>query len=133
MLKYMLDTSICVELLNGNEHVRNLCVEHNDECCISPIVAMELLYGAYNAPKKYRDHEVEKAKLLINHYPMVGIDDDVDFFVTEKLRLESIGMSIEDFDLLIGTSCQVSNLTIVTHNVKHFNRIQGLPFEDWTE
>ena len=133
MLKYMLDTSICIELLNGNEHVRTLCVEHNDECCISPITAIELLYGAYNAPKKYRDHEIEKAKLLINHYLMVGIDDAVEFFATEKIRLESIGMPIEDFDLLIGSSCRESGLTIVTHNVKHFDRIQGLSLEDWTE
>ena len=127
----MLDTSICIELLHGNEQVRLHCIEHDDECCISPITAIELLYGAYNAPQRYREHEIEKAKLLIHHYPIVGIDDVAEFFATEKLRLESIGMSIEDFDLLIGASCHVSDLTIVTHNIKHFNRIQGLKFEDW--
>ena len=34
-LKYLLDTSTCIELLRGNEHVRQLCVEHNQLCCIS--------------------------------------------------------------------------------------------------
>ena len=131
MVKYMLDTSICIELLRGNELVRQRCVEHNDECCISPITAIELLYGAYGAPERYREHEVAKAKLLIEHYPMFGIDDGVEFFATEKHRLESIGNSIEDFDLLIGTSAHEMGLTVVTHNIKHFNRISGLKYEDW--
>ena len=127
----MLDTSICIELLNGNEKVRQRCVDHNDECCISPITAIELLYGAYNAPQQYQDHEVEKAKLLIEHYPMFGIDDGVEFFAKEKLRLASIGNSIEDFDLLIGASAREMGLIIVTHNIRHFSRIDGLQYEDW--
>lgn len=72
-LKYLLDTSTCIELLRGNGHVRNLCVEHNQQCCISVVTTIELLYGAYNAPSRYRQQELAKARLLINYYDIVGI------------------------------------------------------------
>ncbi|MBQ5457630.1 MAG: type II toxin-antitoxin system VapC family toxin, partial [Bacteroidales bacterium] len=59
-LKYLLDTSICVELLRGNEQVRQHCVKNNQYCCISAITAIELLYGAYKASNKYRQQELSK-------------------------------------------------------------------------
>ena len=73
--KYLLETSTCIELLRGNEHVRQHCVEHNQLCCISAITAIELLYGAYDAPERYREKEINKAKMLIDYYTVVGIDE----------------------------------------------------------
>ena len=130
-LKYLLDTSTCIELLRGNGHVRNLCVEHNQQCCISVVTTIELLYGAYNAPSRYRQQELAKARLLINYYDIVGIDNIADAFCSEKVRLESIGKTIEDFDLLIGITARENDLAVVTHNTKHFSRIKGLKTEDW--
>lgn len=73
-------------------------------CCISAVTAIELLYGAYNAPEK---------------------------FSSEKIRLEKAGIVIEDLDLMIGTTGVAGDLIVVTHNIKHFNRIKGLEYEDW--
>ena len=39
---------------------------------------------------------------------------------------------IEDFDLMIGTTGVIDDLTVVTHNTKHFSRIEGIKLEDWT-
>ena len=129
--KYLLETSTCIELLRGNEKVRQKCVEHNMLCCISAITAIELLYGAYNAPEKYREQELTKARLLIAYYSIVGIDEIPELFCSEKIRLEKLGNIIEDFDLMIGTTGVTGNLIVVTHNIKHFNRIEGLEYEDW--
>ena len=129
--KYLLETSTCIELLRGNTKVRQKCVEHNQLCCISAITAIELLYGAYNAPEKYREQELSKARMLIDYYTVVGIDEIPDFFCSEKIRLEKAGNIIEDFDLMIGSTGVVGDLTIVTHNVKHFNRINGIKYVDW--
>lgn len=130
--KYLLETSTCIELLRGNERVRQHCVEQNQLCCISAITAIELLYGAYDAPEKYRETEIAKAKMLIDYYTVVGIDEIPDAFSREKLRLESIGQVIEDFDLMIGITGREGDMTVVTHNMKHFNRIEGIKTEDWT-
>lgn len=48
-----------------------------------------------------------------------------------KSDLERKGMRIDDFDLLIGATALKNSLTLVTHNIKHFKRIPGLPIEDW--
>ncbi|MBR5982374.1 MAG: PIN domain-containing protein [Bacteroidales bacterium] len=130
-LKYLLDTSTCIELLRGNEQVRQQCVKNNQYCCISAITAIELLYGAYKASNKYRQQELAKARLLVDYYDVVGIDNIADAFSFEKVRLESCGQVIEDFDLLIGITARENNLIVVTHNSKHFCRIEGLSIEDW--
>ena len=129
--KYLLETSTCIELLRGNDKVRQKCVEHNQLCCISAVTAIELLYGAYNAPEKYRDQELAKARMLIDYYTIVGIDEIPELFCREKVRLEKIGDIIEDFDLMIGTTGIVGNLIVITHNAKHFSRLNGIQYEDW--
>lgn len=45
--------------------------------------------------------------------------------------MEKSGNIIEDFDLMIGTTGVIGDLTVVTHNTKHFNRIEGIKLEDW--
>ena len=130
--RYLLDTSTCVELLRGNQRVRERCVENDQLCCISAITAIELLYGAYGSPERYREKEVAKVKMLINYYTVVGIDDIPEAFSLEKRRLEKLGRVIEDFDLMIGMIGCVADMVVVTHNQKHFERIDGIKIEDWT-
>lgn len=130
-LKYLLDTSTCIEILRGNELIRQHCVENNQFCCISAITAIELLYGTYKAPDKYRQQEQSKARMLIDYYDVIGIDGIADAFCQEKVRLERTGQTIEDFDLLIGITARENNLTVVTHNTKHFSRIENLKTADW--
>lgn len=129
--KYLLDTSICIELLRGNEKVREKCIEENQYCCISAITAIELIYGAYNAPEKYQEQELAKARLLTDYYSVIGIDDIIEPFCQEKIRLEHAGTPIEDFDLMIGLTARENGLTIATDNIKHFGRIENLRIEDW--
>ena len=62
---------------------------------------------------------------------MVGIDEIPEAFSREKIRLENNGLVIEDFDLMIGITGREADMIVVTHNLKHFNRIDGLKVEDW--
>ena len=69
--------------------------------------------------------------MLIDYYTIIGIDEIPETFSKEKIRLEKAGMTIEDFDLMIGTTGVTGDLIVVTHNIKHFNRIEGIVYEDW--
>jgi tRNA(fMet)-specific endonuclease VapC len=42
-------------------------------------------------------------------------------------------MPIGSNDLQIATIALVNNLTLVTHNVREFSRVEGLRVEDWEE
>jgi tRNA(fMet)-specific endonuclease VapC len=61
---------------------------------------------------------------------------DIDLTVMEKasdiyVQLKRTGRLIEDADILIAAIAMVNKLILVTDNTKHFNRIDGLPIENW--
>jgi predicted nucleic acid-binding protein len=47
--------------------------------------------------------------------------------------LEKEGFPLDDFDLVVGCCALAHNLTLVTNNVKHFKRIEGLQVTNWIE
>ena len=49
----------------------------------------------------------------------------------KNARLRKIGRTIDDFDLLIGSTAVELNLTIVTNNVAHFENISNIKLENW--
>jgi tRNA(fMet)-specific endonuclease VapC len=61
---------------------------------------------------------------------------DIDSAVMEKasdiyVQLKKTGRLIEDADILIAAIAIVDNLKLVTDNIGHFNRIQGLQIDNW--
>lgn len=54
-------------------------------------------------------------------------------YAKEKARLRKAGTMLDDFDLLIGVTSIMHNLTMVTNNTEHFKRIKGISLEDWTK
>lgn len=89
------------------------------------------MYGAFRAPPKYKEQEITKARIITEYYSIIDIDDVIEPFSKERIRLENIGQRIEDFDLLIGITAKEYGLTLVTHNTKHLKRIDGITLEDW--
>jgi len=45
--------------------------------------------------------------------------------------LKKKGELINDADILIAGIVKAHNATLVTNNVKHFSRVQGLQIENW--
>ena len=53
MLKYMLDTNICIfTIKNKPQVVRETFLRHAEHMCISAITLMELIYGAEKSSSK---------------------------------------------------------------------------------
>jgi tRNA(fMet)-specific endonuclease VapC len=44
-----------------------------------------------------------------------------------------MGTPIDDFDLLIASAAKVRSLKLITDNIKHFERIEGIEAENWVE
>lgn len=49
-----------------------------------------------------------------------------------KAKLEKAGKTIDDMDLLIGSTALSHNLILVTNNIKHLEKIEGLEIENWS-
>ena len=56
-----------------------------------------------------------------------------DLRVVERVSnyLEKDGNLIEDADILMAAIAIVEDLTLITHNTNHFNRVKGLNLDNW--
>lgn len=48
-----------------------------------------------------------------------------------KAKLERDGHALADADLFIGSVCLAWDAVLVTGNIRHYRRIDGLSIEDW--
>ena len=92
---------------------------------------MKKTYGAYHS-----DRVAEKLLLinkLIDSVNVLPINSSIDEYGKQKDRLVKAGLMIEDFDLLIGCTAVANGMIMVTDNVRHFSRIEGIELENWVK
>ena len=129
MKRFILDTNVVVEILHGNRKIIEK-IERigRRDCCISEITIAELYYGAVKGgnPKNFQDIAIVES--LFEIIPIYSA-----YLNYAKIRhhLVSKGIGIDTFDMLIGASAIQLGYTLVTHNIKHFERIPKIQLEDW--
>lgn len=69
------------------------------------------------------------SNLWLSIIPIYGI---VEEYAEEKVRLRRNGTPMHDeFDLIIGITALVNNLTLITDNIKDFKYLNKLKVENW--
>ena len=132
MSGYLLDTDICIFFLQGKFNLADKIAEVGiQNCSISEITIGELLFGAENS-QNYQKHRKE-VEHFERSFTVVPIYNVLPTYAKEKVRLRRAGTPVAEFDLLIGATALSHDLTLVTGNVKHFSKIQGLTIENWTK
>lgn len=134
-MNYLLDTNVCIALLNND---RGTVRTHFEDAAdagstvyVSTIVAFELWYGASKSERQSRN------KLRIDSFFLAGVRilpfDERDAQEAGALRneLRAIGKPIGPYDLLIAAQARARKLVLVTHNVREFGRVAGLALSDW--
>lgn len=131
-LKYLLDTdSLSYVVSNRHPEVRKRFLEHSDETGISAISFAEALFGA-------RKKKASKLESLIRVFcDMVEIlpfsDAAAECYAEIRAQLETGGTPIGAMDMLIAAAAKSVGAVLVTNNVRHFSKIDGLSIEDWVE
>ena len=131
MLKFMLDTNICIfTIKNRPQEVRETFKRHSGQMCISTVTLMELIYGAEKSSDPERnlaDVEGFTARLEVLRY------DAVAAVHTGQLRAELVrlGKQIGPYDQMIAGHARSQGLIVVTNNRREFDRVPGLRIEDW--
>lgn len=130
---YLLDTDTIIFSLKGNAAVeKNLRRHFYDPIKVSVISLMELYYGAHKSQKVTSN--LAKIKTLENSLEIIPIGkESVEIFGIHKAKLEKTGTPLDDFDLILASCALAHNLVLVTNNVKHFQRIEGLKLTSWTK
>ena len=133
MLRYLLDTDICIYLLNGNENVKGRVSQEGVEAlAIAMPTVSELYFGAYNSTRV--EANVERVHTFLSPpCPRVLLLDEpaAEKFGRYKALLRREGRPIGDMDLLIATIASHHGLTVVTNNAAHFERLPDLTLENW--
>jgi len=131
MLKYMLDTNICIfTVKNRPQQVREAFNRHHGQLCISSISLIELIYGAEKSAVPEQNLSVVEgfaARLEVLAYDQMAASH------TGQLRAELArgGTPIGPYDQLIAGHARSRGLILVTNNRREFGRVPGLRVEDW--
>ncbi|MYL22364.1 tRNA(fMet)-specific endonuclease VapC [Halomonas alkaliantarctica] len=131
MLKFMLDTNICIFTIKHRpQEVRETFKLHHGQMCISSVTLMELIYGAEKSAFPERNLGVVEgfaARLDVLDY------DEAAAAHTGQLRAEQAkaGKPIGPFDQMIAAHARSKGLTLVTNNMREFQRVPGLRTQDW--
>ncbi|MDR0872918.1 MAG: type II toxin-antitoxin system VapC family toxin [Prevotellaceae bacterium] len=130
MKGYLLDTNICIFYMRGKYELdKKLEMIGFENCYISEITIAELKYGAECSNRVIEN--LQLIKEFSEEINVLPVFDTFDIYAKEKARLRKAGMLVDDFDLLIATSAIVNQLTLVTDNTKHFDRISNIKIENW--
>lgn len=130
---FLLDTDTIIFSLKGNAAVQtNLQLHLHDPMEITTITLMELYYGAYKSQKVTSN--LAKIKTIEQAFNVLPIGmESVEIFGMLKAQLETKGTRLDDFDLIIASCALANNLILVTNNIRHFQRIDGLKLTTWLE
>ncbi len=133
-MMYLLDTNICIHYLNGQFAIAEKLKKvgfHN--VAISEITHAELIFGAEKSQKTAKNRQAISDFIEKNNIKVLPISNAIEFFATEKARLQANGRSVDDFDLLIGATAVQNNLIMVTRNIRHFENISNIRLENWID
>lgn len=133
-MRLLLDTNTCIEILRGKQATvlarYAACVRA--DVALSAIVRSELLAGALLSEKPEENRQVAESFCAL--FPCLPFDAQVaDIHAQWHVRLRRAGQGIGANDLMIAATALAHGLTVVTHNVGEFQRIDGLMVEDWQE
>jgi len=133
VLQYLLDTDICIYLLNGDRWIKDRIAQVGIEAISVAIPTVgELYFGAYNSARVEANLARVRAFLSPPGPKVLPIDDAAaECFGRFKAALRQIGKPIGDVDLLIAGVAASRNLKVVTNNTDHFDRITEISLENW--
>lgn len=129
---YLLDTNICIALLNGNSKVVPVFNRYFSQCYLSTIVVSELYKGVYCS--KQVEKNLETLAQLTELLPIDPFDiDAARQFGKIQSELRQIGKPTGEVDALIAAVVRSRNDILVTNNIKDFENIPNLQLENWLE
>lgn len=131
MTTLLLDTDICIALLNRDQRVRPHLDRHApSKVRMSAITLAELRFGIAKSEQPRR--AVGNLRVLLSKVRVVPFDEVASERYGElRSLLEHRGHPIGPLDTLIAAHALSLGWTLATHNVREFRQVPGLKIDDW--
>ena len=132
MNRVLIDTDILSYYFKGDKKVVEnfeLYLQNNELIEISIITYYEILGGllAKNALKQLGVFE----EFVVDNLVIPMTDNSAKISAELYSTLRQSGKIVDDIDLLIAGIAIDNDLTLITNNENHFNRIPGLKINNW--
>lgn len=131
-MKYLLDTNICIGLLNNKDPIflTKLKKLSPDDVFLCSIVRAELIFGAKKS--SHREKNEKKLKIFFNEFVCLPFNDQsAESYGEIRSYLEKSGNPIGSNDLLIAATAIAYDLILITRNVREFSKISSLKITEW--
>ncbi|MBP7140900.1 MAG: PIN domain-containing protein [Opitutaceae bacterium] len=135
---YLPDTNVFSRYLRDRPEDARLCdrLEHDlSRCRLSVIVLHELEYGAAKRPEvpAFGDRVTRLKGIFPDILPFDPLAAKMAALVRVRLAtLKPNAQSIGPYDALLAGHALAVGATLVTNNVREFERVSGLKVEDWS-
>jgi len=131
MLKYLLDTNIVIYVIKQRPiQALEIFNRQHGRMALSAITVAELVHGAEKSSQPERNTAVVEdfcSRLAILPYG----EREAFQYGSIRAALERVGQPIGVNDLHIAAHARAQGLTLVTNNLREFERVPGLLFENW--
>lgn len=130
-MRYLLDTNVVIDILHKDKAVNKryqLELLKRNKIFICPIVYYEVVRGFSIVSASKRLSEFLS---LSEEWDMLPFDMDVTEKAVDIYAQLHKGKTIEDNDIYIAAIAMVNGCALVTANVNHFSRVEGLNFVNW--
>lgn len=128
-MRYLVDTDWVIDYMHRVPRVVDrIAVLTPDGIGMSVVTLGELVDGVQGD----RDPEASEREMdaFLERVDLIDVDETIArIFGRERRRLRLAGNLIGDMDLLIGATALRHDLTVLTNNRRHFERIEGLAIE----
>jgi len=133
MLKFLLDTNIVIYVIKRRPlAAMEIFNRQHGRMAISSITLAELVHGAEKSSDVSRNMAVVED--FAGRLAVLPYDDKAAWqYGAIRAKLEKSGQTIGINDLHIAAHARSSGLTLVTNNLREFDRVPGLLLENWAE
>lgn len=128
----LLDTDICIHLLNAREPalLERFRWHSPSELALCSVVRAELLWGARKSGRV--DDNLKRVRLFAEPLRSLAFDDDcAEHYAVIRADLAAQGTPIGPNDMLISAIAVAHQATLVTRNQREFQRVEKLKLEVW--
>ncbi|MFT4102557.1 MAG: type II toxin-antitoxin system VapC family toxin [Burkholderiaceae bacterium] len=128
-MKYLLDTNAVIAIMKGHATMLVRLQQHlPGDFAMPSIVAHELYYGAWHSQR--RQENLRRVEAL--RFELLEFDRE-DARCAGQLRamLAEQGTPVGPYDVLIAGQAWARKLTLISRNVREFQRIPQIEVQDW--
>ncbi|MBY4598835.1 type II toxin-antitoxin system VapC family toxin [Ottowia caeni] len=130
-MRYLLDTNAIIAIMKGHAGMTARLKQHQpSDFAMSSIVAHELYYGAWRSQRTQEN--LRRVEAL--RFDVLDLDrEDARHAGQLRAMLAAQGTPIGPYDVLIAGQAWARGLTLISRNMREFQRLPQIQVQNWED